>query len=61
MQETLEHSLADVLNHGKFINGPEVQKFGELLSDFTKNKHSITCANGTDALAITLSSRGKRY
>ena len=43
-----------VMNHGQYIMGPEVREFENNLCDFTKSKHSITCANGTDALSLVL-------
>ena len=54
IQKSVEHAINKVLSHGKYINGPEVQEFENLLTNFTSVKHSITCANGTDALAIAL-------
>ena len=45
-----------VLNHQKFIMGPEVLALEEKLKEFTKTKYVITCANGTDALSLVLMS-----
>lgn len=58
LQASIELAVSEVLKHGKYINGPEVQEFESLLNDFTGVKHSITCANGTDALAIALLALG---
>lgn len=41
-----------VLQHGKYILGPEVQELEEKLAEYTGAKYCITCANGTDALQI---------
>ena len=54
VDDSIKKSVDKVLNHGKFINGPEVKQFEEILSSYTNVDHSITCANGTDALAIAL-------
>ncbi len=54
IEASLKESINEVLNHGKYINGPEVIKFEQNLSKFTGVRHSITCANGTDALTIAL-------
>ena len=54
LSEDIQSSINDVLQHGKFINGPEVSIFEEKLKEFTSVKHAITCANGTDALSISL-------
>lgn len=43
-----------MLDHGKFILGPEVQRLEECLAQFVGVKHAITCANGTDALTLAL-------
>ena len=54
IRQPIRASIDKVLEHGIFINGPEVQEFEEKLCSFTSVKHAITCANGTDALAIAL-------
>tara|TARA_B100000287_G_scaffold13943_4_gene14107 strand:- start:5247 stop:6365 length:1119 start_codon:yes stop_codon:yes gene_type:complete len=54
IEKNLKKSIHNVLEHGKYINGPEVKKFEDNLSEYTGVKHSITCANGTDALTIAL-------
>ena len=54
IEKSIQKSINRVLEHGKFINGPEVNEFEESLSLFTSAKHSITCGNGTDALTIAL-------
>jgi UDP-2-acetamido-2-deoxy-ribo-hexuluronate aminotransferase len=48
----LEARMARVLAHGQYILGPEVAELEERLARFTRTKHCITCANGTDALQI---------
>lgn len=50
----LDRRLANVLAHGKYILGPEVQELEERLADYVGTRHCITCANGTDALLIAL-------
>ena len=54
----IEKRLMNVLDHGKYIMGPEVAELEELLSEFTKVKHSITCSSGTDALYLSLLAGG---
>ena len=51
-----DNAISQVLNHGKFINGPEVKELEEKLSDYVGTKHCITVGNGTDALQIALMS-----
>ena len=54
----IDSAIHTVLNHGLFINGPEVKSLECELSKFTQAKHAITCSNGTDALKIALLSLG---
>ena len=50
----LDARIAAVLDHGKYIMGPEVAEFEAELSRFAGVKHSMGCANGTDALLLAL-------
>ena len=54
----VESNIAKVLEHGKYILGPEVQELEERLADYTSTKHCISCGNGTDALQIALMAIG---
>lgn len=54
----LDRRLAQVLAHGKYILGPEVQELEAKLADYVGVKRCITCANGTDALLIALMALG---
>lgn len=48
----LDRRIRDVLAHGQYILGPEVNELEKRLKDFVGAKHCITCASGTDALQI---------
>ena len=50
----IDARIQTVLDHGKFIMGPEVGELEEKLSEYVGVKHTITCANGTDALQLAL-------
>lgn len=50
--------IARVLDHGKFILGPEVDELEARLTAYTGATHCITCANGTDALQVALMAIG---
>lgn len=50
--------LEDIMSKAQFINGPEVSAFKNELQDYLGVKHVIPCANGTDALQISLMSLG---
>lgn len=54
----INNAIQNVLNHGQFINGPEIQKLEKNLSQFTNTKHCICVSNGTDALKISLLALG---
>lgn len=56
IKQEIDHAILHVLDHGQFINGPEVKSFQQSLEKYQSVKHVITCANGTDALQIALMS-----
>lgn len=58
MRPAIEKRISKVLDHGKFILGPEVLELEILLADYVGRKHCITCANGTDALQMALMCNG---
>lgn len=54
LKTRIDQRVHDVLNHGKYIMGPEVFELEEKLAEFVGVKHAITCANGTDALQLAM-------
>jgi dTDP-4-amino-4,6-dideoxygalactose transaminase len=52
--EGLERSIMDAVRGGQWVMGPQVVEFEKRLSEFAGVKHTIACANGTDALLIVL-------
>ena len=52
IKEKINAGIARVLDHGKYILGPEVVELEERLAAFVGSKYCISCANGTDALQI---------
>lgn len=54
----INNAIQNVLNHGLFINGPEIKELELKLSEFTNTKHCICVSNGTDALKISLLALG---
>lgn len=58
LRADIDARIARVLDHGKYILGPEVAELEERLADYTGAAHCITCANGTDALQIALMALG---
>jgi dTDP-4-amino-4,6-dideoxygalactose transaminase len=47
-----------VLDHGRFIMGPEVFELEERLADRSRVAHAVSCASGTDALLMLLMALG---
>ena len=58
LKETINARMQAVLDHGRYIMGPEVEELEARLADFTGATHCITCSNGTDALLISLMALG---
>ena len=52
IQDSIDAGIRRVLDHGRFILGPEVQELEERLADYVGARYCISCANGTDALQI---------
>ena len=54
----IDKSISDVINTTSFINGPAVKEFQTALEKYLGVKHVIPCANGTDALQISMMALG---
>lgn len=54
----MDARIRRVLDHGKFIMGPEVQELEEALAERVGVAHVVTCGNGTDALQLVLMAWG---
>ena len=54
IRNNIDQRIKKVLDHGKYIMGPEVDELEERLADYVNVKHCITCSSGTDALLIPL-------
>lgn len=50
----IDQAIQDVIDDGRFINGPAVQSFATSLAEWNESSHVIPCANGTDGLQIAL-------
>jgi len=58
LKDKIDGRIQTVLDHGKYIMGPEVAELEENLTEFAQVKHAIGCANGTDALQLALMALG---
>ncbi|MDX1455251.1 MAG: DegT/DnrJ/EryC1/StrS family aminotransferase [Gammaproteobacteria bacterium] len=54
----VDRRIAAVLDHGKYIMGPEVAELEEVLAEYVGSEHAISCSSGTDALVMPLMARG---
>ena len=54
----VDNAINDVLSSTQFINGEHVKSFQKELANYLGVKHVITCANGTDALQISMMALG---
>jgi len=52
--EPLNRAIAEAVQGGQWILGPQVTGLEKQLAEFAGVKHCVTCANGTDALLIVL-------
>ncbi len=54
----IDRGIQEVLDSCAFINGPAVKRFQENLEKYLHVKHVIPCANGTDALQVSMMALG---
>ncbi|MCC8146027.1 MAG: DegT/DnrJ/EryC1/StrS family aminotransferase [Bacteroidales bacterium] len=54
IKKEMDTAILDVIQSGKYINGEAVQEFTFELAEYTGAYYVIPCANGTDALQISL-------
>lgn len=58
IQKEIDTVIKEVLEGAAFIKGPYVQRFEEGFSKTMGVEHVVSCANGTDAIYITLKALG---
>jgi dTDP-4-amino-4,6-dideoxygalactose transaminase len=54
----MDAAILRVVDHGKYIMGPEVAELEKKLAAFCGARHCIGVANGTDALLLALMAKG---
>lgn len=54
IRDQIEANIAAILDHGRYIMGPEIKSLEEKLADYVGVKHAVSCASGTDALLLAL-------
>ena len=58
IKPAVDQAVMEVMESTAFINGKAVQDFAAALSSYLAVKHTIPCANGTDALQIAMMALG---
>lgn len=54
LEPQIRERINAVLDHGRYINGPEVDALEAELAEFAGVDHVVACSSGTDALLIPL-------
>src|SRR5688572_10608639 len=58
IKSQVDAGIQQVVDSAAYINGKAVQEFSTNLSSYLNVKHTIPCANGTDALQIAMMALG---
>jgi len=58
LRSEIDNAIFSVINSSAFIKGPDVRSFEEELQSYMGVRNVISCANGTDALYLTMMSLG---
>jgi dTDP-4-amino-4,6-dideoxygalactose transaminase len=58
LKEEIDDAISSVIAGSNFIRGPHIEEFENAFSKKTGTKHCISCANGTDALYISMKALG---
>lgn len=58
IRDGIEARIKAVLDHGRYILGPEIGELETLLSARTSAPATVACASGTDALVIPMLAKG---
>lgn len=58
IREGIDRRIAQVLDHGQYILGPEVRELEERLAGYVGTKHCVSVSSGTDSLLIALMALG---
>ncbi|WP_419253356.1 DegT/DnrJ/EryC1/StrS family aminotransferase [Caulobacter sp. ErkDOM-YI] len=58
IRDRIDAAIAGVLDSGAYVMGPQVRAFEAQLAAFGEAKLALSCANGTDAIALPLMAWG---
>ena len=54
IRTNLERRMRAVLDHGQYVNGPEIAELEHTLARDVGVRHAVACSSGTDALLMAL-------
>ena len=54
LKSEIDKAILEVIESSAFIRGPEVRTFEQELAAYLNIEHAVSCANGTDALQVSL-------
>lgn len=55
---SIDRRIAAVLEHGRYVLGPEVRELEERLADYAGTRYCVSVGSGTDAILIALMALG---
>lgn len=58
IESDIKAGIDAVLEHGKYIMGPEIKQFEAEAAQYIGAKHALSCGSGTDALMLALMALG---
>lgn len=58
LKTSIDSRIQKVLDHGAYVNGPEIAELEQKLAQHTGSKYALTCASGTDALVLPMMALG---
>lgn len=58
IEEKVRDRINTVLEHGRFIMGPEIKELETRLAEYVDAKHAIAVSSGTDALSLAMMALG---
>jgi len=58
IKEKIDQRIQDVLSHGRYVMGPELDELEERLKNYVGTRHCIGASSGTDTLLIAMMALG---
>ncbi len=58
IRDKIDLRIKNILDHGKYIMGPEIDELEEKLASYISVNHCVSCSSGTDALLMPLLALG---